>query len=79
MLNTGFERYSDNRPVTFAAPHGGIDFYITGPLIGTTNSCAMQFYVAFQGLCAFHADHDVILPFKKKAGVGFPAEFNWGV
>lgn len=72
MLKTGFERYSDNRPVTFACPHGGIDFYITGPLIGTTNTCAMQFYIAFQGLCAFHSDQDVILPYKKKVSLSKP-------
>jgi len=72
MLNTGLERYSDNRPVTFAAPHGGIDFYITGPLIGATNTCAMQFYVAFQGLCAFHSDQDIIMPYKKKASLAKP-------
>jgi hypothetical protein len=72
MMRTGLERYSDNQAVTFAAPHGGMDFYITGPLIGQTNTCAIQFYIAYQGLCAFHADHDIIMPWKKKASLASP-------
>jgi len=69
MLQAGYQRYSDNRSVFFAAPHGGLDVYITGPLIGTTNTCAMQFYVAVEGVCAFHSDADVVVPWLKKASL----------
>lgn len=72
MLRTGFERYSDSKAVSFAAPHGGIDYYITGPLIGTTNTCALQYYIAIDGLCAFHSDQDVIAPWKNKASLTVP-------
>lgn len=73
MLRSGFERYHDNRPVTFAAPHGGLDLYIRGPLVGSKNSCAMQFYVAYKGLCAFHADQDIAgMPWIKKSSLAEP-------
>ena len=72
MMRSGYERYQDNRPVTFAAPHGGLDFNITGPLIGTTNTCTLQYYVAYRGLCAFHPDQDIVLPWKKKADLATP-------
>lgn len=46
MLRTGIERTSDSKPTYFAAPHGGMDINISGPLIGSRGPrpCWIQFY-----------------------------------
>ena len=73
FFRTGFEK-SDGRPAYFLAPHGGLDVTIKGPLIGTNsttgelNKCDIQFYVAIDGLCAFHSNHNVEAPWMENIG-----------
>jgi len=66
QLMTGYERSSDGRAAYFTAPHGGLDIDIRGPLIGKNSRCSMQFYVAIDGLCAFHSNHDADAPWLEK-------------
>jgi hypothetical protein len=66
QLRTGVERSSDSRPSYFIAPHGGLEINITGPLIGTTNYCAIQFYVSAEGLTAFYPNQDVDVPWLER-------------
>ena len=69
QLRTGVERASDGRPAYFVAPHGGLEINIRGPFIGSTNYCAVQFYVASLGCTAFYANHDVDLPWLKRTAL----------
>jgi hypothetical protein len=64
-MRTGYERYSDNKSVFFAAPHGGLDVSIQGPLI----KADLQFFVAIEGLCAFHSNHQVAAPWTKNVAL----------
>jgi hypothetical protein len=68
FFRTGFERF-DGRPAYFVAPHGGMDLAIRGgPLVGTNettgkpNKCDIQFYVAIEGLCGWHSNHNADVP-----------------
>ncbi|KAL7529545.1 hypothetical protein ACHAXR_004049, partial [Thalassiosira sp. AJA248-18] len=66
MARTGIERTSDNQPVYFCAPHGGMDVWISGPLIGKERPCWLQFYVSAAGSCSFHPDHGQDAPWNAK-------------
>ena len=66
QLRTGVEDTSEARPSYFVAPHGGMELNITGPLIGTTNYCAVQFYVSAEGFTGFFANQDVDVPFLER-------------
>lgn len=66
QIRTGVERSSDSRPSYFVAPHGGLEINITGPFIGVTNFCAIQFYVSAEGLTAFYANQDVDVPWLER-------------
>jgi len=67
FLRTGYERY-DQRPAYFSAPHGGMDLKIKGPLVGIdektgkSRKCDIQFYMAVDGLCGWHSNHNVDCP-----------------
>ncbi|KAG7369763.1 hypothetical protein IV203_027509 [Nitzschia inconspicua] len=67
FFQTGYERF-DQRPAFFSAPHGGIDMKIKGPLVGTdpttgeSQKCDIQFYMAIEGLCAWHSNHNAEVP-----------------
>jgi hypothetical protein len=70
FFRTGFERH-DGRPSYFVAPHGGMDLSIRGgALVGTNettgkpNKCDIQFYVAIEGLCGWHSNHNADVPWK---------------
>jgi len=63
QIRTGIEHSSDGRPSYFLAPHGGLEINISGPLVGSTNYCAVQFYVsAPEGMTAFFANEDADVP-----------------
>lgn len=66
FFRTGYEQ-KDGKPAYFSAPHGGLDMSITsGPLLGKDgNKCDIQFYVAIEGLCAWHSNHNVDVPWIK--------------
>jgi hypothetical protein len=69
FLRTGYERY-DQRPAYFSCPHGGIDMKIVGPLVGcdengSPNKCNIQFYMAIEGLCGWHSNHNADVPWIK--------------
>lgn len=70
FFRTGFERF-DGRPAYFVAPHGGLDMSIEGPLVGTnhktgkSNKCDVQFYVAIEGMCGWHSNHNADVPWVK--------------
>lgn len=63
FFRTGYER-RDGRPAYFSAPHGGLDLSITsGPLLGKEGTkCDIQFYVAIEGLCGWHSNHNADVP-----------------
>ena len=70
MLRTGIERTSDGRPAYFAAPHGGMDLNVSGPLVGRGARPAwLQFYVSIDGLTCFHPDEDQVAPFAAKTSL----------
>eukprot|EP00978_Attheya_sp_CCMP212_P002714 scaffold5582_cov55-Attheya_sp.AAC.1 len=70
MLRTGIERSSDSKPAYFAAPHGGMDIIISGPLIGKgTRPAWLQFYVSIKGLTCFHPDEDQDAPWAAKTSL----------
>jgi len=66
QFRTGVEDSSEARPSYFVAPHGGMELNITGPLIGTTNYCAVQFYLSAEGVTGFFANQDVDVPFLER-------------
>ena len=70
MLRTGIERTSDSKPAYFAAPHGGMDLNISGPLVGKgTRPAWIQFYVSIGGLTCFHPDEDQDGPWAAKTSL----------
>ena len=68
FFRTGYERTFDQRPAYFSAPHGGMDMKIAGPLVGTDaatgkpHRCDIQFYMAIEGLCGWHSNHNPAVP-----------------
>jgi hypothetical protein len=69
FLRTGYER-SDQRPAYFTCPHGGVDMKIEGPLVGcdengTSHKCNIQFYMAIEGMCGWHSNHNTVVPWIK--------------
>jgi hypothetical protein len=71
VLRTGIESSTDNKPVYFCSPHGGLDLNIKGPLIGRTGTrpCWIQFYVSIGGLTCFHPDEDQDAPWAAKTSL----------
>lgn len=74
FFRTGYES-SDGIPAYFSALHGGLDLSITsGPLLGQEDDADggggggrldIQFYVAIEGLCAWHSNHNTDVPWLK--------------
>ena len=63
FVRTGYESES-SRPAHSGVPHGGLDLDISGPLVGADNKCNVQFYMAIEGLCGWHSNHNVDVPWK---------------
>ena len=66
FFRTGYDR-SDGRPAHFAAPHGGLDLTLKGPLVpkrqdGSDGRCDIQYYMAIEGLCGWHSNHNAQVP-----------------
>ena len=67
FFRTGYESHRQ-RPAYFHALHGGIDYKIEGPLVGInqstgeSNTCLIQFYMAIDGMCGWHSNHNVDVP-----------------
>lgn len=66
FLKSGYER-ADGRPAHFESPHGGMDLNLKGPLIGKRQDgkdgkCDIQFYMAIEGLCGWHSNHNAEVP-----------------
>jgi hypothetical protein len=72
FILTGVERPSDGKPAYFAAPHGGMDVRISGPIFGKTKTAFIQFYVAISGICAFVPDEDQDTPWVEKTTLADP-------
>ncbi len=69
FFRTGYEQY-DGKPSYFSAPHGGLDLSITsGPLL---QHCDIQFYVAIEGLCGWHSNHNVDVPWLRPVSTTEP-------
>ena len=71
FLQSGYEREGDDRPAHYMMPHGGMDLHLTGPLVGKNTegkdrNCDIQFYMAIDGLCAWHSDHNADVPWIQK-------------
>lgn len=70
FLNTGIERSADGQMTYFAAPHGGMDVRISGPMVGGGGRPAyLQFYVSKEGLTCFHPDEDQDTPWQAKTSL----------
>jgi hypothetical protein len=61
FLRTGYENES-SRPSHTALPHGGMDLGISGPLVGKGSKCNIQFYMAIEGMCGWHSNHNADVP-----------------
>ena len=46
--------------------NGGMDLSIRGPLVGDNHRCDIQFYVAIDGLCAWHSNHNADAPWMQR-------------
>lgn len=60
FLQTGYEDAS-GQGACLGMPHGGLDLDITGPLVEGSRA-NVQFYVAIEGLCGWHSNHNVDAP-----------------
>jgi hypothetical protein len=71
FCRTGYESRRQ-RPASFHMLHGGIDLTIKGPLIGVDertglpNKCDLQFYMAIEGMCGWHSNHNVDAPWMEQ-------------
>ena len=63
FVRTGYESES-SRPAHAGVPHGGMDLDISGPLVGNNNKCNIQFYMAIEGMCGWHSNHNADVPWK---------------
>ena len=63
FVRTGYESESA-RPAHAGVPHGGMDLDISGPLIGKKSKCNIQFYMAIEGMCGWHSNHNADVPWK---------------
>jgi hypothetical protein len=66
FLRSGYES-KDGRPAHYVMPHGGMDLHIAGPLIGKDSkgkdrNCDIQFYMAIEGMCGWHSNHNARVP-----------------
>ena len=70
FFRSGYES-SRRRPAYFSPLHGGIDLKIEGPLVGFDEStgksrkCDIQFYMAIEGMCGWHSNHNADVPWIK--------------
>jgi len=70
FFRTGYESAS-TRPAYYHLLHGGLDLKIKGPLVGVNektgnvNNCDIQFYMAIDGLCGWHSNHNPDVPWMK--------------
>ena len=61
FFRTGYENES-GRPAHAGVPHGGMDLTISGPLVGKKSKCNIQFYMAIEGMCGWHSNHNADVP-----------------
>jgi hypothetical protein len=67
FFRTGYESRRQ-RPAYYHALHGGMDLNIKGPLVGVdertglSHKCDIQFYMAIEGMCGWHSNHNVDVP-----------------
>jgi hypothetical protein len=70
FVRTGYESESA-RPAWIGVPHGGMDLTLTGPLVSSPPSssdsnksckCNIQFYMAIEGMCGWHSNHNADVP-----------------
>jgi len=67
FFRTGYES-GRQRPAYWHALHGGIDLKIEGPLVGVdkitgvSNKCGIQFYMAIEGMCGWHSNDNIDVP-----------------
>jgi hypothetical protein len=70
FFQTGYEN-SNSRPAYYHLLHGGMDLKIKGPVVGVNektgnaNTCDIQFYMAIDGLCGWHSNHNADVPWMK--------------
>ena len=62
LLRTGYES-ADRRPSYYHLLHGGLDLKLEGPLVGR-NKCDVQFYMAIDGMCGWHSNHNPDFPWQ---------------
>lgn len=68
FARSGYESH-DARPAHVMFPHGGIDLSIkSGPLVGKNQKCDIQFYMAIEGLCGWHSNHNPEVPWLQNTG-----------
>lgn len=59
FLATGLQDENSDQGAMTCMPHGGVNLDITGPLI---RQCNIQHYIAIEGLCGWHSDHNPDAP-----------------
>jgi hypothetical protein len=74
FLQTGYED-KDERPAYCYLPHGGLDLDIEGPLVGVdatgaSNKCNIQHYMAIEGMCGWHSNHNASVPWIRPVDCG---------
>jgi hypothetical protein len=61
FLRTGYEN-EQAQPAHVAIPHGGMCLVINGPLVGKSEKCNIQFYMAIEGMCGWNSNHNADVP-----------------
>ena len=74
FLLSGYEDENEC-PVFCCLPHGGLDLDIEGPLIGVDgtgvpNKCNIQHYMAIEGMCGWHSNHNANVPWIRPVNCG---------
>jgi hypothetical protein len=74
FLQTGYEDKAE-RPAYCYLPHGGLDLDIEGPLVGVdatgaSNKCNIQHYMAIEGMCGWHSNHNASVPWIRPVDCG---------
>ena len=65
FLKSDYEN-EEGTPALVCLPHGGICMDIQGPLFNKDDkpsSCNIQFYMAIEGLCGWHSNHNANVPY----------------
>ncbi|EEC48277.1 predicted protein [Phaeodactylum tricornutum CCAP 1055/1] len=74
FLESGYED-KDGNMASVAMPHSGLDMDIKGPLIGkrtdgSDGMCSIQHFIAVDGFCGWHSNHNAEVPWLRGVECG---------